>query len=266
MESSGLKYFAYVSRAKVKQLHDQLSDFSVAQRTSKRSSGGTGGLDLGASALFGFLKSGLRFDASTSRVIEEVGQKTVIQQLTDVMLHIEENERVLDLVQLCANQADVSLDAFAYTYSGRFFALGEMGREEKRGGITIPEGALARIGDEIVISKSLLVKPARDENAFAETSPNRGALVSNMCMLVSCVGPYTLNLACSMKYFGDMGGSWDERDKEWDVHPHSGNWHFFKGDTDAWFDALLFINGVRGKTIMGTPLCLAHGNDPDTRI
>jgi hypothetical protein len=266
VKNHDLKYFSYVSRAKVKQLHDQLSDFSVGQRTSKRTAGASGGVELGANALFGFLKSGFRADANSSRVIEEVGQKTVVQQLMEVMQHIKQNERVLDLAELCTRQEGVSLDAFAYVYSGRFFALGDVGREDKYGGITITESALARAGDEIIISKSLLIKPARDENAFKETGPNRSALVSRMCMLVSCTGSYTLNLACSLKYFGDMGGSWNERDQEWDVHPHSGNHHFFSGDTDAWFDALLFVNGVRGKTIMGSPLCLAYGSDPETRI
>jgi hypothetical protein len=271
-QSDELKYFSYISRAKVKQLHDQLSDFSVGQRTSKRTAGASGSVDLGANALFGFLKSGFRAGANTSRVIEEVGQKTVVQQLMEVMEHIKQNERVLDLVELCTRQTGVSLDAFAYVYSGRFFALGEVGREDKRGrggmrgGIRIHEAALAHAGDEIVISKSLLIDPAREENAFTEIGPNSSAVVSQMCMLVSCVSSYTLNLACSLKYFGDMGGRWDERDKEYDIHPHSGNAHFFTGETEAWFDALVFLNGVRGKTIMGSPLCLAYGTDPESRI
>jgi hypothetical protein len=53
---------------------------------------------------------------------------------------------------------------------------------------------------------------------------------------------------------------------EWDVHPHSGNYHFFKGETEGFFDSLIFVNGIRGTTIMGTPLFLAGAIDPAWRI
>jgi len=262
----GLSYFSYISRAKVKQLHDQLSDFAVGQRTSQRTTGVGASAEVGANALFGFLKSGLRGSATRSDVIQEVGEKTDVQALLDVIEHMGRSEKVLDLAELCAREAGVALDAFAYIYSGRFFALGEVGRAKRSQGISIPEEALRRAGDDIVISQSLLIGPAREENAFVETGPNKSSLVSDMCMLVSSIGSYTLNLACSLKYFGDMGGSFNEREKEWTVHPHSGKYHFFGGGSDAWFDCVLFVNGIRGKTIMGTPLCLIHGNDPELRI
>jgi hypothetical protein len=60
-----------------------------------------------------------------------------------------------------------------------------------------------------------------------------------------------------------MGWSYHQDDGESDVHPHSGNYHFFQGDTDAWFETLVFINGIRKNTIQGTPLYLAIGPDPN---
>jgi hypothetical protein len=130
----------------------------------------------------------------------------------------------------------------------------------------ISPDALNRAKDEIIISKALLVQPAREENALKESSPNNGSLVSDMCVVTSELAEYTLSLACSFKYFSDMGGSWDERAREWHVHPHSGNYHFFNGDCDAWFDSLIFINGMRGKTIMGTPLFLVYATNPSLRL
>ena len=158
------------------------------------------------------------------------------------------------------------LDAFCYSYSGKFFALGQVGREKSDRGINIPQAALARIEDEIVISKSLLILPGREENSLKEAGPNKANLVSDIAIINSEVGGYALSLACSYKYFSDMGGSWDEREKEWSVYPHSGNFHFFTGQCDAWFDSLIFVTGIRGTTIMGTPLFLVHSVDPSLRL
>ena len=158
----------------------------------------------------------------------------------------------------------MALNAFAYTYSGEFFALASMGR--KSGGIYISDKSLNHGPDEIVISKELLVQPGRKENALVEIGPNMGALVSNMAIINSSAGEFTISLACSLKYFSDMGGHWDEKDKEWSVTPHSGNHHFFSGESSMWATALIFITGVRGKTIMGTPLFLIHESNPNLTI
>jgi hypothetical protein len=63
---------------------------------------------------------------------------------------------------------------------------------------------------------------------------------------------------CVAKYFSEMGGHWDERDREWTVRPHSGNYNFFEGGVAAYLEGLIFINGVRSSTILGSPLFLNH--------
>jgi hypothetical protein len=62
------------------------------------------------------------------------------------------------------------------------------------------------------VSKSLLVEPAKAENSMKETGPNRSKLVSDICILCSEIEAFTLRLACSYKFFSDMG---------WSVRVHS---------------------------------------------
>ena len=262
--SQQLKFFAYISRAKVQQLHEQLTEMAVTQRTVRRSRENKADAEVG-STFWGMVKAAAKVDVGRSYAVEESGNQTVIQQLAAVMDHIETNERVLDLEELCTKRAGVALDAFAYSYGGRFFSLATFGRDHHRG-IQISTRSLENASDDIIISKSLLLEPGRAENALPETGPNQGKLVSDMCIITTRIGDFDLNLACSFKYFTDMGGSWGEQEKEWTVAPHSGNYHFFRGDTSMWFDTLIFITGLRGTTIMGTPLFLIQRSDKGLTI
>jgi len=196
-------------------------------------------------------------DSIKSDAIGSDSGPSAIAKLRNVLNHIGRHEKVLDLSRLCQEKAGTAMDAFCYTYRGEFYY-----RRNADGGLHIPGAALARSGDEIVISKSLLLEPGRQENSFREVGPNRGQLVSNICIICSEVEEFTLRLACSYKYFSEMGGSWNERDREWDVHPHSGNYHFFNAEVDTWLDAVVLVNGIRGKTILGTPLFLVHSPNP----
>lgn len=259
-----LKYFAYVSRAKVKQLHEQLTELSVSERSVTRGKEGSASANVGSDSLLSILKAGFTLNSRRSYSVQEKGHETEIQQLQTVLQHIYRHEKVLDLNELCRNRAGVSLDAFAYTYTGEFFALANLGR--RSGGIYISDSSLEHGPEEIVISKDLLLKPARQENSLAETGPNKGALVSDMALVNSFVGEFIISLACSLKYFADMGGSWDDRKNEWVVTPHSGNHHFFSGETGMWATTLLFVTGMRGNTIMGTPLFIAQESNPRLTI
>jgi len=259
--TNGLMYFSYISRAKVNQLYDQITDFAVEKKSVKRGRQGETSAEAGVGGLLGFIQGSLRAGGKYTHDSEETGVETTVQKASKVIEYIEKNETVYDLNKLIENKAGVTLDAFCYRYRGRFFALGGIDRRQSSG-IYINGLALSYMADEIILSKSLLIEPARAENSFREIGPNNGALVSRMCIINSNIDEYILSLACSFKYFSDMGGHWDERDKEWEVSPHSGNWRFFQGEEELWFDSLLFINGRRGNTIMGTPLFLMHSTDP----
>jgi len=41
---------------------------------------------------------------------------------------------------------------------------------------------------------------------------------------------------------------------------------FFEGEAPYWFKSMIFVTGVRGNVIMGTPLFLVLGADPTVRV
>jgi hypothetical protein len=258
-----LRFYAYVSRAKVNQLYEQLSDYSVDKKTVTREKSGDLAVDAGVSALLGVFKGSLKAGGRLGENVEEAGEVTTIQKLARVLEHIDRYERVIDL-GAAIDRGPGSLDAFCYTYTGQFAVMGQISRNY--GQLRRNAEAVSRTGADAAPSETQLVEIAERENEFNETGPNQGSLVSDMCIIASRRGSYTIELACSYKYFTDMGGSWSSDTKEWYVWPHSGNMHFFSGAIDEWFDCMLFINGIKGRSILGSPLLLAHSRDPGLAI
>jgi len=244
-----------------------MTDVTVEQQTvtrkrDRRISGG-----ISTNPLLGAFRLTAKGDAGWGSVIQEEGKRSVVHRLGDVLAYIDDNESVLDLGPLIDRQAGVKLDAFCYFYSGPFRVLGRFGpRGRYSSGITINDAALSQAAGDIVISREALIEPARRENESAELDQYKRKIASNMCIIRSERGNYALQLACSLKYFSDMGGSWSDYSQEWDVVPHSGNHHFFEGGEEQWFDALFFVNGIRDYTIMGSPLVLAYAGDPTLSI
>ncbi len=265
-----LKFFSYISTAKVNQLYDQITSFSIDKKTVKHSRGGEASAEVGSNAFFGFLRGTFLAKGQYNQDIEEEGKETTIQKLKKVTDHIAKYEKVLDLAELCKKREDVPLDAFCYSYEGNFFVVGGIDREPrdewKNREITINFRVLEKLQD-ILISKNLLIDPGQKENTIEhEIGPNNSKVVSDMCIIGSKIDQFDLQLACSYKYFNDMGGHWDEYAKEWEVRPHSGNHHFFEGEIDIWFKSLIFINGIKDNTIMGSPLFLIQSIDPNLKI
>jgi hypothetical protein len=77
----GLDFFAYVSRSKVQQLHEQLGAFTAAEWSERRAFAGKGEMDAGAGALFGFLKASLKASGSRTVEVEKRGSQSTLQML-----------------------------------------------------------------------------------------------------------------------------------------------------------------------------------------
>jgi hypothetical protein len=277
-EKNKLKYYAYISTYKVQQLYDQL----VAVRPDKvkitKGKQTDAAAEAGISKIISFLSASFKYGHRRTGRIEIEGEMPLLQKLHEILKHIREHERVKDLGTLCSMQTGEFLDAFAYTYSGKFTAFGTMNRvatdkyySEFLKDIRLSGVALERAPDTIVISKSALIDPAVAENQNPDIWKRKGSnirLISDIALLFSQVGDYLLELACSYKYFSDMGGSlrYPDLDGEFEVNPHSGNYHFFDGRAEAYFDSIIFINDVRGKHIFGTPLFLAMAPNPKLLI
>lgn len=263
-----LKYFSYVSQSKVDQLYEQITEFSVSEKTTTETKGTETSLDVGANPI-GWIISGM-FKRGRMHTNEQVkaGKITSIQKLAAIIEHIEKHEKLGDLAESYSRQENSILDAFCYKYSGRFHVLGKVYRENKN--IVINGTAIEKLvdygEDEIVLSKKFLLDPGYIENSTREVGPNNSKLVSDFCIITSRMAKYSLELTCSYKYFSHMGGNYDEAANEWIVHPHSANANFFAGNVETWFETLIFINGVVRNTIMGSPLYLAFTFNPTLRI
>jgi hypothetical protein len=119
---------------------------------------------------------------------------------------------------------------------------------------------------EVLLSEEFFRAQARKENAYHELGPNKASLVSNIGVLSCELPSFTLHLACPLKFFSDMGGSWREAEGEWEVRPHGGNRHFFWGHVAVWLEGIIFIHGMTGNTLWGSPLCLVRQADPALRL
>ena len=159
-----LRYFAYVSRGKVAQLYEQISELSDTTERLERRRELDGRVKAGG-GLKGLLSADFEAGGIKSVVSEVTGTRGDIQKLQAVLEYIQAEEVVLDLNELCAQGPGAKLDGFAYAYRGSFTVLGSLAREPKghndgwdSPALTINEKVMLEGPDEIVLSRSSFVE------------------------------------------------------------------------------------------------------------
>lgn len=241
-----LRYFCYVSRSKVDQLIEQLEEEELPVKPNAP-----------GDRAFDYLNylQGLAYGTRRRRHLKDTDG--IMQRLKAVLSHIVTAENVADLNAICTAEAGAPLEAFCYSYSGSFTVVGQQ---------KDPRGVLEIVESPDDPARSQMIDAGRSEQTNADVGASGMPIQSTMVELVSKCGSYTLNLACSLKYFSDMGMSGTHKPGAYWIGPHSGNYFFFDGRVPAWFDTLIFLNGVNGKNIYGTPLFLVTGADRTLRI
>lgn len=128
-----MRYFAYVSRGKIAQLYDQVSELSDATEKHQvsRSIEGRAKAAAGWKAI---LSGEVEGKGGQGSLTEISGTRSDIQKLRALLSHIEAEEYVADLNELCRQGPGAQLNAFAYTYKGLFHALGDLARSPLEGG------------------------------------------------------------------------------------------------------------------------------------
>ncbi|WP_410627712.1 hypothetical protein [Amycolatopsis sp. cmx-8-4] len=201
---STLRFLSYVSLSKIDQLYEQIveqagEDRSTAPQTGDRKPG-----------FLRKVKKAVPQEVEVGKMSELVrdwsGGRGYLQKLNMVLEYIEEREEVPDLVSLAESGPGTPLTAFAYSVGGEFSVLGKLSRRKHSYGLRINESALNGRSDDLVISKQALIDPSRLENEHVEIGPNGARIVSDIALIATRVGDYQLQLACSYKYFGQMGG------------------------------------------------------------
>ena len=123
--------------------------------------------------------------------------------------------------------------------------------------IDLHEGRLKDLDEAAAIDKGALRKGTYwyvgrfQVVSYDDSYAHLSATMRNGCKLI---------LACSMKYFSDMGNEAGRR------VPHSGNVHFFKGKVDPEFTTVVYVVEVQDTAIYGTPLFLALPLDSDLKL
>jgi hypothetical protein len=240
---SGIRYFAYVSAVKVAQMYEQISDLSDATEKIQTTAGSgqeakvTGGIK-------GLLSGEVRATLSAGKLREISGTRSDVQKLQALLSHIDENETIADLNELCRQGSGTRLQAFAYSYRGEFRVPNRDGWRSDQARPANPELA-ASLRDAATAENEVLRRP--DSNLVD---------VSSVATLESKCFNYTIEVACSLKHFTYMGAHKDG--DEIRHHPHSGNHHFFSGQTSAFLEGLIFVTAVHDRVIVGSPLFLNY--------
>lgn len=172
-----MRYYAYLSSAKVDQLHDQISNFMVEKQIQKRELDKSIDGQLGAKVLFGYLNASLEFGRRSRITSELVGVHNSLHKLEDVLNYIHKYEHALDLNQLIADNNKINHSAFCYTYKGQF-----------------------RVAKSIYSDQDENYRNIKEENDFGSAE-----LTSNISVLESTCNDYVLELACSNKFFPTWG-------------------------------------------------------------
>jgi len=244
------RYICYLSLGKVETLYAQTVDYVQSHVKETKSLQIEGKAETGLPSVFGLIKNGLSFGGrrGTEYVIE--GDVSPVQRLQRITASFEAQGLIGDLnSSLLANQADSK--SICFSYSGVFTCVG---REEST---------------KFTSAHKDYIRKEEQETAYSPLMYGVRT-IGRMCVLKSEFAGYTLFLACSTKYFSDMGSSRIEgKDGGEDVFaitPHSGNHFFFAGEYPATFDVILFLTGQRERNLYGSPIALINTFTPDLTI
>lgn len=243
-----IRQFSYVSSNKISQLYEQFTDIADVTESSQTTSERTGGLKA-SGGLAQIFSAGIDGSLKQQNVVEYSGKRSDIQKLRSVIWYLDQNERVDDLNELCRHGSGARLEAFAYTYRGEFRVGRDTHWQSDERRPSTPDV------DEAIAST---LAAEHTEEVVGESRYQR--TVSGVATLESRCSGYTIDLACSLRNFTNMGSH--AYGDELSIHPHSGNHHFFSGHTSAFLEGLVFVTAVRGQTIVGSPLFLNYYNQP----
>jgi hypothetical protein len=253
-KKKGPRYICYLSFGKVNNIFAQISDYVQSGVKERKTIDVDGTTNVSTPSIFGLLKAGLSFGARHGRELIVEGEIDPIQKLQKIIAHYESSRKIDDLNK-CIDQGNVNPGVTCFSYDGLFSCLSY----KKMDGFA--EGNQNYIETE---EKETSYSPLHGISGLRTTS--------GMCILETKYRDYTIFLACSMKYFSDMGGSrvcvgeGSSKNDLVDIHPHSGNHFFFAGKYQAHFQAILFLTGQNGNELYGSPLALINEFSPDFGI
>lgn len=192
------------------------------------------------------IKSGLSFGLQRRILRNEEGQINHIQKFREIVSFCYKNSLIANI-----NETDKRTGKntpILYTFTGKFTC-----------------DAFHNCDKEFLNSE----KAKADNFKLSEDSVKT---IGRIVVLKTNIRDRILYLACSTKYFSDMGSTLrntepsKSKDDCYEIMPHSGNHFFFSGIVDATFEAIFILNGQKDDCLFGSPVALINDFSSDLII
>ncbi|MCL2071964.1 MAG: hypothetical protein FWH07_07010 [Oscillospiraceae bacterium] len=251
-----LGFICYLSHSKVDNLYSQITEFDTNRIQQQKSIGYEGNIGVGSSALLQQLinaTASVNGKRSSQRTTE--GTFNHIQKLGVLLNYCKKNNLIRDLNDAIVKN-DFKENILLYSIKSEF---------------------RCSMWDKKFLSDDFVNKENEEANLHQrfdteELTKNRLKEVGKIVELNTDVENVQLSLACSTKFFTDMGSSritvgedFSEKDLMM-FCPHSGNYHFFEGEICPTFEAFVILNGQKDNLIYGSPLVLINRFLPELRL
>jgi hypothetical protein len=225
---------SYLSLSKLEQIYSSMFEYDDNKLTETTASQLGGKINGTVSGLLGFLTGGLEATGQRQMVQVKERSKNSFHKLAGVLAHFHR--------------------------SGKIVALDDCIQERR----TLSESAIYMATAEFSVFSG-----GKDEKYIREEKQKEDRIkvyhydieaVSSICVLKASLLNFDLRLACSLKYFCEMGssrifGQASDEDK-FRITPHSGNYFFFDGAVPCEFTGLFYISQQKENILYGSPLVL----------
>jgi hypothetical protein len=248
-----LGFICYLSNSKVDNLYSQITEFDINRIQKQNSISYGGNINAGIPLLQPLINAAVDGRRANQRIDEGAFNHT--QKLGIVLDYCKKNNLIGDLSDAITTN-NFKENTLLYWVKSEF----RCSMFDKK-----------YLSADFVDSEN---EEANSSQLLDTKTPtiNNLKVIGEIVELNSTLESVQLSLACSTKYFSDMGSGRilvgdDFSDKDlMKIRPHSGNYHFFEGEITPTFEAFIILSGQRDNLIYGSPLVLINRFAPELRL
>lgn len=228
------EYICYLSYSKVDNLYSQISNMDIKEINSKHIVDVQGDGSIESDAIFKIINGKMSLGGRNSREYQSTGYINYIQKFRKIIDYCYKNNKIVELDKFISKEATGNF--LLYTIVGDFSC------------------EYSDTNQDIIKKEK---QEADNHNVAGVTWKTVGDIVT---LSTKAKSDIQIRLACSLKYFSDMGGA--NKGDYLEIHPHSGNFDFFMGDINGRFEAIMLLLGKKDNILYGSPLALINKFSP----
>ena len=232
------KYICYLSNSKVENLYSQIATMDVSKIQTQKEMELDGKAQIEPPTIMQIIKSGLSFGMRRRTLRNEEGQLNYIQKFREIVSFCYKNWLIANINEMDKWIGDNT--PILYTLTGKFTC------------------------DAFHNCDKDFLNAEKAEADNFKHSKDSVKTIGRIVVLKTNIGDRKLYLACSTKFFSDMGGTLRDAESSntnedcYVIRPHSGNHFFFSGTIDATFEAIFILNGQKDDCLFGSPVALIN--------